>query len=94
MYFARFEGFVFVPVDDDPLSGTLPAGGPARLIHPKADRRRREVGLHGRRGAAEPARDLGDRDPFGVAVVAGERCGASALGDAASCAALAALMDA
>jgi ABC-type branched-subunit amino acid transport system substrate-binding protein len=24
MYFARFEGFVFVPVDDDPLSGTLP----------------------------------------------------------------------
>ena len=24
MYLARFEGFVFVPVDDDPLSGTLP----------------------------------------------------------------------
>jgi ABC-type branched-subunit amino acid transport system substrate-binding protein len=24
MYFARFEGFVFVPVEDDPLSGTLP----------------------------------------------------------------------
>jgi len=24
MYFARFEGFVFVPVGDDPLSGTLP----------------------------------------------------------------------
>jgi ABC-type branched-subunit amino acid transport system substrate-binding protein len=25
MYFARFDGFVFVPVKDDPLSGTLPA---------------------------------------------------------------------
>jgi ABC-type branched-subunit amino acid transport system substrate-binding protein len=25
MYFARFEGFQFVPVQDDPLSGTLPA---------------------------------------------------------------------
>jgi hypothetical protein len=25
MYFARFDGFVFVPVSDDPLSGTLPA---------------------------------------------------------------------
>ena len=24
MYFARFDGFVFVPVNDDPLSGTLP----------------------------------------------------------------------
>ena len=24
MYFARFEGFEFVPVDDDPLSGALP----------------------------------------------------------------------
>ena len=24
MYFARFEGFVFVPVEDDPLSGSLP----------------------------------------------------------------------
>jgi ABC-type branched-subunit amino acid transport system substrate-binding protein len=24
MYFARFDGFVFVPVSDDPLSGTLP----------------------------------------------------------------------
>jgi ABC-type branched-subunit amino acid transport system substrate-binding protein len=24
MYFARFEGFTFVPVDDDPLSGSLP----------------------------------------------------------------------
>jgi ABC-type branched-subunit amino acid transport system substrate-binding protein len=24
MYFARFDGFVFVPVDDDPLSGSLP----------------------------------------------------------------------
>jgi ABC-type branched-subunit amino acid transport system substrate-binding protein len=24
MYFARFEGFTFVPVSDDPLSGTLP----------------------------------------------------------------------
>ena len=24
MYFAQFEGFVFVPVTDDPLSGTLP----------------------------------------------------------------------
>lgn len=24
MYFARFDGFVFVPVTDDPLSGTLP----------------------------------------------------------------------
>ena len=24
MYFARFDGFVFVPVYDDPLSGTLP----------------------------------------------------------------------
>ncbi|HWK26388.1 MAG TPA: ABC transporter substrate-binding protein [Solirubrobacter sp.] len=24
MYFARFDGFVFVPVDDDPLSGALP----------------------------------------------------------------------
>jgi branched-chain amino acid transport system substrate-binding protein len=24
MYFARFEGFQFVPVDDDPLSGSLP----------------------------------------------------------------------
>jgi ABC-type branched-subunit amino acid transport system substrate-binding protein len=24
MYLARFDGFVFVPVDDDPLSGTLP----------------------------------------------------------------------
>jgi branched-chain amino acid transport system substrate-binding protein len=25
MYFARFEGFTFVPVGDDPLSGSLPA---------------------------------------------------------------------
>jgi ABC-type branched-subunit amino acid transport system substrate-binding protein len=25
MYFARFDGFVFVPVTDDPLSGTLPS---------------------------------------------------------------------
>ena len=25
MYFAQFEGFVFVPVSDDPLSGTLPS---------------------------------------------------------------------
>jgi ABC-type branched-subunit amino acid transport system substrate-binding protein len=25
MYFARFRGFTFVPVDDDPLSGSLPA---------------------------------------------------------------------
>ncbi len=25
MYFARFRGFVFEPVEDDPLSGTLPA---------------------------------------------------------------------
>ena len=24
MYFARFEGFTFVPVEDDPLSGSLP----------------------------------------------------------------------
>jgi branched-chain amino acid transport system substrate-binding protein len=24
MYFARFKGFTFVPVDDDPLSGSLP----------------------------------------------------------------------
>src|SRR5205085_2938420 len=24
MYFARFDGFTFVPVDDDPLSGSLP----------------------------------------------------------------------
>ena len=24
MYFARFDGFIFVPVTDDPLSGTLP----------------------------------------------------------------------
>jgi len=24
MYFARFDGFTFVPVSDDPLSGTLP----------------------------------------------------------------------
>ena len=24
VYFARFEGFVFVPVEDDPLSGSLP----------------------------------------------------------------------
>ena len=24
MYFARFEGFMFVPVSDDPLSGALP----------------------------------------------------------------------
>ena len=24
MYFARFDGFMFVPVTDDPLSGTLP----------------------------------------------------------------------
>jgi ABC-type branched-subunit amino acid transport system substrate-binding protein len=24
MYFARFDGFVFVPVEDDPLSGSLP----------------------------------------------------------------------
>ena len=24
MYFAQFDGFVFVPVTDDPLSGTLP----------------------------------------------------------------------
>jgi hypothetical protein len=25
MYFARFRGFTFVPVADDPLSGSLPA---------------------------------------------------------------------
>jgi branched-chain amino acid transport system substrate-binding protein len=25
MYFAKFRGFTFVPVDDDPLSGSLPA---------------------------------------------------------------------
>jgi hypothetical protein len=24
MYFARYRGFVFEPVKDDPLSGTLP----------------------------------------------------------------------
>jgi hypothetical protein len=24
MYFARFQGFTFVPVSDDPLSGSLP----------------------------------------------------------------------
>ena len=24
MYFARYRGFVFEPVEDDPLSGTLP----------------------------------------------------------------------
>ena len=24
MYFAHFDGFVFVPVTDDPLSGSLP----------------------------------------------------------------------
>jgi hypothetical protein len=38
-----------------------------------------EVGLDGRGGAAEPARDLGDWQLFDVAVVAGERGGASAL---------------
>jgi len=39
-----------------------------------------EVGLDGRGRAAEPARDLDDRELLGVAVVAGERGGAAALG--------------